>query len=130
MGELSLIEAIERALRTRGDRLLRGPGDDAAVVRAGGAVAVTSIDAMVEGVHFKLDTHSPADVGHKSLAAALSDLAAMGARPGEAYVAVGLPSGFGEQRALELVDAMDRLAEHTRTPVAGGGGVSPPPLPV
>jgi thiamine-monophosphate kinase len=120
MGELSLIAAIERALEERGGRVLRGPGDDAAVVRAGGSVAVTSIDAMVEGIHFKLDTHSPADVGHKALAAALSDLAAMGARPGEAYVALGLPEGFGEERALELVTAMEELADRTGTTIAGG----------
>src|SRR5919201_3028202 len=111
MGELSLIAAIERALSARGGRVLRGPGDDAAVVSAGGAVAVTSIDAMVEGIHFKLDTHSPGDVGHKALAAALSDLAAMGARTGEAYVALGVPSDFTEREALELVESMERLAE-------------------
>jgi thiamine-monophosphate kinase len=120
MGELSLIAAIERALQERGGRVLRGPGDDAAVVRAGGAVAVTSIDAMVEGIHFKLDTHSPADVGHKALAAALSDLAAMGARPGEAFVALGLPPGFGEERAFGIVQAMEELAERTGTTIAGG----------
>jgi thiamine-monophosphate kinase len=128
MGELSLIAAIERALTARGGRLLRGPGDDAAVVRADGAVSVTSVDAMVEGVHFRLDTHSPADVGHKALAAALSDLAAMGARPGEAYVALGLPSGFGEERALELVHAMEELSERTGTAIAGGDVVSAPQL--
>jgi thiamine-monophosphate kinase len=130
MAELSLIAAIERALTPRGGRLLRGPGDDAAVVRAGGPVAVTSIDAMVEGVHFELDTHSPADVGHKALAAALSDLAAMGARAGEAYVALGLATGFGEERALELVHAMERLAERTGTTIAGGDVVSAPQLQV
>ena len=128
MGELSLIAAIERALQERGGRVLRGPGDDAAVVRAGGAVAVTSIDAMLEGVHFKLDTHSAADVGHKALAAALSDLAAMGARPGEAYVALGLPGGFGEQRALELVQAMEELAERSGTTIAGGDVIQAPEL--
>jgi len=128
MGELSLIASIERALGSRGGRLLRGPGDDAAVVRAGGAVAVTSIDAMVEGVHFKLSTHSPADVGHKALAAALSDLAAMGARTGEAYVALGVPAGLGEQNALELVRAMEALAERTGTTIAGGDVVGTPQL--
>src|SRR4051794_14188942 len=106
MSELGLIAAIERALSQRGGRVLRGPGDDAAVVRAGGAVAVTSIDAMVEGIHFRLHTHRPADVGHKALAAALSDLAAMGARTGEAYVALGVPRGLSEDSALELVWAM------------------------
>jgi thiamine-monophosphate kinase len=128
MAELELIAAIERMLRVRGDALLRGPGDDAAVVRAAGGVAVTSIDAMVEDVHFKLSTHSPGDVGHRALAAALSDLAAMGARPGEAYVALGLPPGFGEKAALELVQAMEELAERTGTTIAGGDVVSAPQL--
>lgn len=128
VGELSLIAAIERALAERGGRVLRGPGDDAAVVRAAGAVAVTSIDAMVEDVHFKFSTHSPADVGHKAMAAALSDLAAMGARTGEAYVALGVPSGWPEERALELVDAMERLAERTGTTIAGGDVVAAPQL--
>jgi thiamine-monophosphate kinase len=130
MGELSLVAAIERLAKARGGRMLRGPGDDAAVVRAGGAVAVTSIDAMVENVHFKLSTHSPADVGHKALAAALSDLAAMGARPGEAYVALGLPSDFDESRALELVEAMERVADSTGTTIAGGDVVTAPELQV
>jgi thiamine-monophosphate kinase len=128
MGELSLIASIEHALTQRGGRVLRGPGDDAAVVRADGAVAVTSIDAMVENIHFRLDTHSPADVGHKALAAALSDLAAMGARTGEAYVGLGLPAGFGEERALELVLAMEKLAERTGTAIAGGDVVQAPEL--
>jgi thiamine-monophosphate kinase len=126
--ELELIAAIERALRERGGRVLRGPGDDAAVVEAGGGVAVTSIDAMVEGVHFELSTHSPADVGHKALASALSDLAAMGARAGEAYVALGVPAGLGLDPALELVEAMERLAERTDTTIAGGDVVSAPQL--
>ena len=58
-----------------------GSGDDAAVVR-GKALSVTSTDAMVDGVHFRLGkTASPADAGHRALAAALSDLAAMGVAP-------------------------------------------------
>jgi len=79
-------------------------------------------------VHFKLSTHSPADVGHKALAAALSDLAAMGARTGEAYVALGVPAGLGEQNALELVRAMEALAERTGTTIAGGDVVGAPQL--
>ena len=49
---------------------------------------------MVEGVHFRLGPLAPRDVGHRALAGALSDLAAMGARPGEAYLAVVLPDGL------------------------------------
>jgi thiamine-monophosphate kinase len=100
-------------------RLVRGSGDDAAVVRAR-PFAVTSIDTMVEGVHFRLGQASPADVGHRALAGALSDLAAMGADPGEAYVSLGAPDGFGEDAALELARGMFALAEQTGTAIAGG----------
>ncbi len=79
-------------------------------------VCVTSVDAMVEGVHFRLRDGwaTPGEVGHRALAGALSDLAAMGADPGEAYLVLGLPAGFGEERALELVRGADALARGHR----------------
>jgi len=119
VGELELVAAIEARLGSRGARVLRGPGDDAAVVRARG-VAVTSTDLAADGVHFEMATHGPADVGHKALAAALSDLAAMGAEPGEAYVGLALPRGTDPAWALAVVDGMEALAERTGTVVAGG----------
>src|SRR2546423_7949203 len=105
MRELELIRRIQERLSVQGDRVLRASGDDAAVVRASG-VAVTSIDVVVEDVHFELAPHSPGDVGHKALAAALSALPALGADAGEAYVAPGLPEGVGEGPAPGLGDAM------------------------
>lgn len=111
--------------------MLRGIGDDAAVVRAR-AICVTSVDAMLDGVHFRLRDGwaSAGEVGHRALAGALSDLAAMGADPGEAYLVLGLPESFGEQRALELVRAADALAMQTGTAIAGGDVVSAPMLTV
>jgi thiamine-monophosphate kinase len=99
------------------------------VVRAR-ALCVTSVDTMVEGVHFRLDGGwaSAAEVGHRALAGALSDLAAMGADAGEAYLALGLPAGFGERRALELVRAADALALQTGTAIVGGDVVAAPAL--
>jgi thiamine-monophosphate kinase len=121
-GELDLIERIRSALADRsGGRVLRWTGDDAAVVRARG-LAVTSIDTVVDGVHFSLSTHSPADVGWKALATALSDLAAMGAEAGEAYVSLVLPAGF--DGGVELVGGMESLAEASGTTIAGGDVVS------
>jgi thiamine-monophosphate kinase len=97
------------------------------VVRAR-PLAVTSIDTVVEGVHFDLATHSAADVGWKALATALSDLAAMGADAGEAYVAVALPRGFGG--GLELVAGMEELAARCGATIAGGDVVRGPALTV
>jgi thiamine-monophosphate kinase len=119
VGELDLIASFEELLEPRGGRLVRGPGDDASVVRAG-ALAVTSIDAVTEGTHFRLETHSPADVGHKALATALSDLAAMGAEPGEAHVALALPRGYEAGDARALVAAMEELAARYDVTIAGG----------
>ena len=71
MSELSLIAAFEQLLRPRSERIVRWVGDDAAVVRAR-PFAVTSVDAMVDGVHFRLDHPgvTAADAGHRALAAA------------------------------------------------------------
>jgi thiamine-monophosphate kinase len=81
-------------------------------------------------VHFRLDHPrvSPADAGHRALAAALSDLGAMGADAGEAYVTLGVPEGFGAPAVLELVRAMEALAERTGTTIAGGDLVRAPAL--
>jgi thiamine-monophosphate kinase len=125
--ELELIRAIKAAIRDRGGRTVRWTGDDAAVVRAR-ALAVTSIDTVVDGVHFSLATHSPADVGWKALATALSDIAAMGADAGEAYVSLVLPPEF--EGALELVSGMEELAAESATTIAGGDVVSGPVLAV
>jgi thiamine-monophosphate kinase len=120
-GELSLLAAFEELLRPRSERVVRWVGDDAAVVRAR-PFAVTSVDAMVDGVHFRLDHPgvTTADAGHRALAAALSDLAAMGADPGEAYVAMGVPADLGAEAVLECVRAMEALAVRTQTTIAGG----------
>ena len=123
MAELELIAAIQQALAPPGERVVRWVGDDAAVVRSR-PFAVTSIDTVAEGVHFELASHSPADVGHKALAAALSDLAAMGAEPGEAYVSLALPPEFRPADALAAVRGMAALAERTQTTLAGGDVVA------
>lgn len=126
MGELELIRTFQRILGERGDRLEIGSGDDAAVVRAADR-QVVSVDAVVEGVHFDLKTHSYGDVGHKALATALSDLAAMGVPPSEAYVVLGL--GQAQAGELEeLAHAIEELADRSGVTVAGGDVTASPVL--
>jgi thiamine-monophosphate kinase len=111
--------------------VLRGIGDDAAVVRAR-PVCVTSVDAIVEGTHFHLRAGwaTPAQVGRRALAGALSDLAAMGAEAGEAYLVLGLPTGLSEEQALELVRGAKGLAAETGTTIVGGDVIAAPALTV
>jgi thiamine-monophosphate kinase len=109
--------------------VVRPIGDDAAVVRAD-RYAVTSVDAMVDGVHFRSDQLSPAEIGHRALAAAVSDLAAMAARPGEAYLALGLPAGYGCEPALALLAGARELADAVGITIAGGDVTRAPALTV
>jgi thiamine-monophosphate kinase len=109
--------------------VVRSIGDDAAVVRAD-RYAVTSVDAMVDGVHFRSDQLAPEEIGHRALAAAASDLAAMGARPGEAYLALGIPEGFGSEHALALVRGAHALATELDLVLAGGDVTRAPALTV
>jgi thiamine-monophosphate kinase len=108
---------------------VRGIGDDAAVVSAR-PFCITSLDTMVEGVHFRLGDGwaTPAEVGHRALAGALSDLAAMAAEPGEAFLSLGLPAGFSERDALDLIAAADGLARSLGAEIAGGDVVGAPVL--
>jgi thiamine-monophosphate kinase len=119
MGEFELLARIRERLPADGPRIHLGSGDDAAVSVPGGATA-TSVDALVDGVHFRRNLASPAQIGHKALATALSDLAAMGAEAGEAYVVLGLPPDFSEDECIEMLDAMTALAAATGTSLAGG----------
>ena len=125
MGELELIAAIQTALADRSGRLVRWTGDDAAVTRAR-PLAVTSIDTLVDGVHFERGTHGLRDIGWKALATALSDIAAMGAEVGEAYVSVVLPDDVVEP--VELVSGMEALAGECGATIAGGDVVHGPVL--
>lgn len=119
MGEFELLAKLRERWPPPGPQMRLGSGDDAAVTVPGGATA-TSVDALVEGVHFNRDQASLAQIGHKALAAALSDLAAMGAEPGEAYVVLGVPPDLDEDGCLELLEGMVPLATMSGTSLSGG----------
>lgn len=116
-------------MKVRGGRFVRGIGDDATVVKAL-KLCVTTVDTVVEGTHFSLEDPelSFQDIGWKALAGGLSDIAAMGAQTGEAYIALGIPAHVSEAQALKLMLGAEELAELTGTTIAGGDVVSAPML--
>jgi thiamine-monophosphate kinase len=122
VGEFELLSKIRERLagpEPPDARVAVWIGDDAAVTTPGGAT-VTSVDAVVEDVHFRRSTAPLRSIGHKALAAALSDLAAMGAAPGEAYVVLGVPEDLDTDGCLELCDGIAAHAAETGTVLAGG----------
>jgi len=119
MGEFELLAKLRERLPQDGARIRVGSGDDAAVTVPGGATA-TSVDATVEGVHFRREEAGLDLVGRKALATALSDLAAMGAEAGETYVVLGVPTDLVENELLAILDGLLALAAETGTTLAGG----------
>ncbi len=124
--ESGLIELLRSGSGTSA-RLDVGIGDDAAVTLPGGATA-TSVDAVVEGVHFRTEWSPPEAVAHKALATALSDLAAMAAEPGEVYVTLGIPGGTSDGYLEDLAAGFMTAADNFGTVLAGGDTVSSPVL--
>jgi thiamine-monophosphate kinase len=127
MGEFDLIAALRARLPAPGPPVVLGMGDDAAVTAPQG-VTVTTVDALVDGVHFRRSSAPLDAIGHKAMAAALSDLAAMGAEPGEAYIVLGVPADLDEAGCLKLLDGVERLAQQTGTALAGGDITRAPAL--
>ena len=116
-------ETLERIRHTlEGGIEASGLRDDAATVEIpGGGPLVVSVDSVVEGVHVDLTLCSPVDVGWKALMGALSDLAAMGARPVGALVALCVPESAGSgETTLGVMAGVAQASEASGCPVVGG----------
>jgi thiamine-monophosphate kinase len=104
-----------------------GPGDDCAVV-AGNGIAL-STDMSVEGVHFRRDWLSPREIGWRAAAAALSDLAAVAARPIGILVSLATPAADAGDVAVGVMEGCREAAEHAGGVLLGGDLTrSPGPL--
>jgi len=127
VGEFELLARLRERLPAAAPPVVVGVGDDAAVSVPEGATA-TSVDAIVDGVHFRRGDVPLALIGRKGLATALSDLAAMGAAPGEAYVLLAVPEDLDEDDCLELLDGIEEVARETGTALVGGDVTRSPVL--
>lgn len=96
----------------------RGLRDDAAVLDTPARVVTT--DLLLDGVHFRLEQCGPQRAGRKSLAASLSDLAAMGAAPRAAVVSLALPRHRAGAAAREILGGMLPLAQRQQLEIVGG----------
>lgn len=127
LGEFGLIDRIERSARRLPNPggVALGIGDDAAVFRVRrGEDLVASNDAFVEDVHFRWKNFAPATIGRRALAAALSDLAAMGARPLGFLLALAAPGSLALTRLDGIVRGLCDEARRHGCPLAGGNVTS------
>ncbi len=119
LGEFALIEAIAAEIRTS-DKLLLGPGDDAAVVAAPDGRVVVSTDVLVDGVHFRVDWASGEQIGRRAALASLADIAAMGATPTALVVGLSAPGTMAADLVLGIGKGLRDAATEAGATLAGG----------
>ncbi|MCI0667401.1 MAG: thiamine-phosphate kinase [Methylococcaceae bacterium] len=119
LAEFGLIDRYFRGIGPALDSTVLGVGDDCAVLRLpADQLLLVTTDTLVENIHF-LAGSDPESLGHKSLAVNLSDLAAMGAAPKWATLALTLPD-VNEPWLAAFARGFSALAERYRVQLVGG----------
>lgn len=120
--EFGLIDWIRQRTRAVRSPLTKlGIGDDCAILDVGSRhdLLVTT-DMLLDGRHFRLEEHSPEQVGYKALAVNLSDIAAMAAVPRAALVAIALPQIGAAELAKGIFAGLAPLADRFQVDLIGG----------
>ncbi|NLZ19241.1 MAG: thiamine-phosphate kinase [Bacteroidales bacterium] len=125
LGEFGLIGQIRR--RFPAPEGVTGIGDDCAVLpQKSGLESLVSTDMLVEGTHFLRDGISPYDLGWKSAAVNLSDIAAMGGKPMATFLSLALPADLSETWINAFLDGYAELSGRFDVPLLGGDTTASP----
>jgi len=119
IAENRLLKRLARFGKKGGD-IVRGIGDDGAVLSLSKGQFVFAQDALVEGTHFDFTLQRPADVGKKAVYVNVSDVLAMGARPLYFLVTIGVPESVGAKTIEEIYRGMGRAASEFGASLVGG----------
>jgi thiamine-monophosphate kinase len=121
IGEFGFIKRISRGCTIRPETVIKGIGDDAAAFRTDGRlVSLITTDLLVERVHFLRDVIAGSDLGYKSLAVNLSDIAAMGGTAREAFVSMAVPEDCDLAYLEDIFQGMKDLGAKYGVNILGG----------
>ena len=121
-GEFGFIDKIRQQFDIPEDMF--GIGDDCAIMPSGEGELLFSTDMLMEGVHFLRNAASPEDIGWKSLAVNLSDIAAMGGTPVATFLSIALPKNTQGEWAERFIDGYAKISRRFNVPLLGGDTTS------
>jgi len=125
IGEFGFIKKISRGCLIRPDTIIKGIGDDAAAfITEPGYLTLITTDLLVERIHFLREAISGFDLGYKSLAVNLSDIAAMGGAAREAFVSIAIPEDCQLDYLEQIYNGIKNLAAKFEVNVLGGDTTS------
>ncbi|OGO20873.1 MAG: thiamine-phosphate kinase [Chloroflexi bacterium RBG_16_50_9] len=127
LGEFGLIDLLARMISDSQNnrfaphkKLIVGIGDDAAAWHCDNSIQLATVDSLMQDVHFSLSTTSWQELGWKSLAVNISDIAAMGGVPTYVLVALALPGATEIENVSSLYTGMLELANASQVAIIGG----------
>ena len=127
LGEFGLIEEIRSVFSKTVPEGIYGIGDDCAVIpQKTGLDTLVSTDMLMEGTHFLIEDAKAFELGWKSAAVNLSDLAAMGAKPVGSFLSFALPKEFETSWIREFMDGFGEISRRCDCPLLGGDTTSSP----
>jgi len=127
LGEFAFIDRVSKGSLHRKDGVIAGIGDDCAVFRVSDHLAILlTADMLIEDVHFRRGEIPAELLGRKSLAASISDIAAMGGTPREAFVSIGIPENFETEYLDKIYGGLNSIAAEFEINVLGGDTVLSP----
>jgi len=120
LGEFGLIDHLTKDITIRNKSTLKGVGDDAAVVEAGGKTLVITTDLLLEGIHFNLIYSPLKHLGYKAVVVNLSDVYAMNACPKQIIVSIGISGKFSLESMESLYEGIKLACERYSVDLVGG----------
>ena len=124
LGEFGLIDHLLKDNVLQRSSTIKGPGDDAAVLKHGDGLSVVSTDLLVEGIHFDLMYTPLKHLGYKSIAVNVSDICAMNARPEQVTVSLGISNRFSVEALEELYSGIYAACKRFGVDLIGGDTTS------
>jgi thiamine-monophosphate kinase len=124
LGEFGLIDHISKSFEVKNKKVVKGIGDDAAVIDAGDSYMLISTDMLTEGVHFDMVYTPLKHLGYKAVAVNLSDIYAMNGNPAYITVSIALSSKFTLEAVEEIYEGIKLACENYKVDLIGGDTVS------
>lgn len=119
LGEFEFIDRITEKINIKSPDVIKGVGDDAAVINNTKKTIVTT-DILTEGVHFNLVYTPLKHLGYKAVVVNLSDIYAMNAIPGQIVVSIAFSGKFSVQAIEEIYDGIKTACEMYNVDLVGG----------
>lgn len=126
LGEFGLIDHLTNQIKLKDPAVIKGVGDDTAVIDAGDHYMLATKDLLIEGVHFDMAYTPLKHLGYKSVVVNLSDIAAMNGTPGQILVGIAVSNRYSVEAITELYDGIYAACERYKVDLVGGDTTSSP----